>query len=52
MDKCLQKHMKLAHVSLMRNNKAKCKLLHKGWGNPRYVYRLGEVPRAALQRRT
>jgi len=37
----LDRFERWGHVNLMKFNKAKCKVLHMGWGNPKYKYRLG-----------
>jgi len=37
------KRSKRACVNLMKVNKAKCKVLHLGWGNPQYQCRLGDT---------
>jgi len=53
----IQRHLdkleKWVCVNLMKFKKAKCRVLHKGQGSPRYQYRMAENGlRAALRRRT
>ena len=31
-----------AHANLMKFSKAKCKVLHPDWDNPKHEYRLGQ----------
>ena len=37
-----------AHANVMKLNKAKCKVLHLGWGNPINPYRVANGLRLAL----
>lgn len=39
----MDKLEKQAHMKQMKINKANYKVLHLGWSNPGYVYRLGKL---------